>query len=475
MKLLLINPLNQYRKGFSLSWTNVYPPIALGILASLTPKYWDIDIIDENFEKFENLDEKRKEADLVGITSFSPNAPRAYEIASFFRKRNIPVVYGGNHATMMAEEAANYVDVVFKGEAETKWHEVIEDFENNRLKPLYDGGQPDLKEMPPARHDLFHKNYLFSSIQTTRGCPFKCDFCSVHVFNGTHHRLRPVKDILDELEAIPSKLVFIVDDNFYGSSRASREHGYQIMEGMLERGIKKDWYAQTSMNVADDEKFLKLAAKSGCRELFIGVETDDPEQLESTNKLFNARVTPEKFREKFRKIQKHGIAVLGAFIFGLDGDTEEKLYRRAEFIEKSGVDTIQTSLLMTPPGTELFERMKKSGRMLRTNFPKDWERYHSVEVILQPETMSPEELQHHMYIIWHKLYNKTANRKRFLKTLWRTKSFKAALWAYIGNTHYRSMVFENGGYNPDKHPDKQERIFLEPVTHKKMKPPDDIY
>ncbi|MCF8230755.1 MAG: B12-binding domain-containing radical SAM protein [Bacteroidales bacterium] len=475
MKLLLINPLNQYRKGFSLSWTNVYPPIALGILASLTPKHWDIEIIDENFDKFENLDEKRKEADLVGITSFSPNAPRAYEIASYFRERNIPVVYGGNHATMMAQEAADYVDVVFKGEAETKWHEVIEDFENNRLKPLYDGGQPNLKEMPPARHDLFHNNYIFSSIQTTRGCPFKCDFCSVHVFNGTRHRLRPANDILDELESISHKLVFIVDDNFYGYSTASKNHAYEIMEGMLERGIKKDWYAQTSMNVADDEKFLKLAAKSGCKELFIGVETDDPEQLKSTNKRYNAKVAPENFRKKFKKIQKHGIAVLGAFIFGLDGDTKEALYRRAKFIEKVGVDTIQTSLLMTPPGTDLFDRMKKAGRMLRTNFPKDWERYHSAEVILQPENMSPEELQHHMYIIWHKLYNKAAIRKRFLKTLWRTKSFKAALWAYIGNTHYRSMVFENGGYNPDKHPDKQERIFLEPVTHKKMERPDNIY
>jgi len=144
MKLLLINPLNQYRKGFSLSWTNVYPPISLGILASLTPKNWEIEIIDENFDTFENLPENKKQADLVGITSFSPNAPRAYEIASYFRKQNIPVVYGGNHATMMAEEAAAFVDVVFKGEAETKWHEVIKDFENGELKPVYDGGQSRL-------------------------------------------------------------------------------------------------------------------------------------------------------------------------------------------------------------------------------------------------------------------------------------------------------------------------------------------
>lgn len=473
MKLLLINPQNQYRTGFSLSVTSRYPPISLGILASLTPEHWDVEILDENFEKFEDVQEK--DADLVGLTSFSPNAPRAYEIASYYREKGIPVIFGGNHASMVPEEAAKYVDVVFKGEAETKWKDVIRDFENGNLQPFYEGGRPDLKEMPHAKHDLFHKDYIFSSIQTTRGCPFKCDFCSVHTFNGTRHRLRPVDDILDELEAMPNDLLFIVDDNFYGYSTASRNHSYEIMEGMIARGIKKQWFTQVSMNVADDNKFLKLAAKSGCRELFIGVETDDPEQLKSTNKLLNAKVTPQKFRKKFRNIQKHGIAVLGAFIFGLDGDTKEKLYRRAKFIEKSGVDSIQTALLMTPPGTELFERMKKSGRMLRTNFPYDWQRYHSAEVVLEPETMSPQELQHHMYVIWHQLYNKFSMRKRFLRTLWLTKNFRSSMWAYAGNWHYRRIVFENGGYDPDKHPDKQERIFREPGTHKKIEPPSDIF
>lgn len=473
MKLLLINPQNQYRIGFSLSVTSRYPPLSLGILGALTPDHWDVRILDENFEKFEDVEDKS--ADLVGITSFSPNAPRAYEIAAYFRERNIPVVYGGNHASMVAEEAAKYVDVVFKGEAEDKWAELLQDFENGNLKPVYEGGRPDLKNVPAARQDLYHEKYLFSSIQTTRGCPFKCDFCSVHTFNGTRHRLRPVNDILDELEQIESEFIFIIDDNFYGYSTASKNHAYEIMEGMIERGIKKNWFTQVSLNVADDNKFLKLASKSGCKELFIGVESDDMEQLKNNNKLLNAKVTPEKFRKKFRNIQKHGIAVLGAFIFGLDGDTVESIYRRAKFIEKSGVDSIQTALLMTPPGTELFERMKREKRMLRNNFPEDWKRYHSAEVVLQPETMSPEEMQHHMYVIWHKLYSKRAMRWRFVKTLWRTKNYQSALWAYVGNWHYRRIVFENGGYNPDKHPDKQERVFRAPGTHKKIERPDNIF
>lgn len=473
MKLLLINPQNQYRIGFSLSVTSRYPPLSLGILGALTPDHWDVRILDENFEKFEEVEDKS--ADLVGITSFSPNAPRAYEIAAYFRERNIPVVYGGNHASMVPEEAAQYVDVVFKGEAEDKWIELLQDFENGNLKPTYEGGRPDLKNVPAARQELYHENYLFSTIQTTRGCPFKCDFCSVHTFNGTRHRLRPVDDILDELEQIKSEFMFIIDDNFYGYSTASKEHSYQIMEGMIERGIKKKWFTQVSLNVADDKKFLRLAAKSGCKELFIGVESDDLEQLKSNNKLLNAKVTPEKFKKKFRNIQKHGIAVLGAFIFGLDGDTKESIYRRAKFILNSGVDSIQTALLMTPPGTELYERMKREKRMLHTNFPDDWKRYHSAEVVLQPETMSPEELQHHMYVIWHKLYNKKAMRWRFLKTLWHTRNYESAMWAYVGNWHYRRIVFENGGYNPDKHPDRQERIFRAPGTHKMIERPADIF
>lgn len=463
-RLLLINPQNQYRTGFALTVTSRYPPISLGIIASLTPDHWDIQILDENFERFEEAEDN--DPDLVGITSFSPNVYRAYQIAAHYRNKGIPVVLGGNHASMLPEETAQYVDVVFKGEAETEWKNLIKDFENNQLKSIYEGGRPSLDKMPPARHDLFHKDYLFSSMQTTRGCPFKCEFCSVHAFNGPKHRLRPVEDILDELEQIPNDFVFIVDDNFFGYSKASKEHSYQLLEGMVERGIKKQWFTQTSINIADDSKFLKLAAKAGCREVFIGVESDDLEQLKSANKVLNARITPAGFKKKFRKIQKAGISVLGAFIFGMDGDTIESIHRRARFIKKSGVDSIQTTLLMPPPGTKLYDRMIEENRRLYTNFPQDWEKYHSAEVVLQPDQMTAEELQHHMYIIWHKLYNKTAMRKRFLKTLWHTKNFKAALWAYVGNWHYRRIVFEMGGYDPDKHPDKQKRVFREPGTHK---------
>jgi len=464
MKLLLINPQNKHRRGFSLSVTSRYPPLSLGIIAALTPEHWDVELLDENFDQFEGA--KDKNADLVGITAFTSNVYRAYEIANYYVKQGVPVVLGGIHATMMPEEAARHVDTVFKGEAEDMWPQVIKDFENGDLKSIYEGGQPSLDNLPVARHDLFHPDYIFSSIQTTRGCPYKCDFCSVHAFNGTKHRLRPINNILDKIEQLDEdKLLGIIDDNFYGYSTKSKNHTYELLEGMIARGIKKDWFIQASFNIADDPKFLKLAAQAGCREVLIGVESDNPDQLKQANKALNARIKPEKFKKKFKRIQKHGIAVLGAFIFGLDGDTQADLFRRLRFIQKSGVDIVQATVLTPYPGTALYDRMKAANRILRNNFPEDWQHYHAEETVYYPDKMSPETLEHTMYIIWHKLYNKTTMRMRFIKSLMRLKKYTPAFWSYYGNWQYRRIVFEKGGYNPDIHPDKQKRIIHKP-NHK---------
>ncbi|MCF8230754.1 MAG: B12-binding domain-containing radical SAM protein [Bacteroidales bacterium] len=453
-KLLLINPQNQHRKGFTLSITSVYPPLSLGIIAALTPENWNIEILDENFDRFENKEDKY--ADLVGITAFTSNAYRAYEIAAYYLKKSIPVVLGGIHATMRAEEAARYVTTVFKGEAESKWPQVIDDFEKGVLKSEYNGGRPSMDLVPIARHDLFHPNYIFNSIQTTRGCPYKCDFCSVHQFNGTRHRLRPVNDILDEIEQLPDKLLGFIDDNFFGHSKKSKEHSYEILKGMIDRGIKKEWFIQSSINIADDPEFLNLASKAGCREVLIGVESENIHQLKQSNKILNAKISPALFKTKFKKIRKKGIAVLGAFIFGMDGDTEADLFHRLKFIKRSGVDVIQATILTPYPGTELFERMQAENRLYKNNFPEDWQHYHAEEVVIKPDQMAPEELERIMYEIWQNVYNKRFMRMRFLKSLLVLKNVKSAYWAYAGNWNYRRIVFEKSGYDPDKHPDKQK-------------------
>ncbi|MGM0498252.1 MAG: B12-binding domain-containing radical SAM protein, partial [Bacteroidota bacterium] len=223
----------------------------------------------------------------------------------------------------------------------------------------------------------------------------------------------------------------------------------------IARGIKKDWFIQASFNIADDLKFLKLAAKAGCREVLIGVETENLEQLQKSHKVLNAKITPELFRKKFKNIQKQGIAVLGAFIFGIDGDTIEDIKKRTKFIRKSGVDAIQATILTPTPGTELFFRLEKESRIIKKDYPEDWQHYHAEEVVIDPDKMTPEELEQIMYEVWHTFYNKWSMRKRFLRSLLVTKNFKSAYWAYAGNWHYRRIVFEKSGYDPDKHPAKQ--------------------
>jgi len=451
-KLLLINPQSKYKKGFSLTRSSKYIPLGLGIIAALTPKNWEIELIDELFEPFTYRD-----ADIVAFTSFTANVNRAYELAALYRKNNITTVMGGIHATMQPEEAMRYMDIIVTGEAEYAWPQLIKDFENGTTKNIYKGEHVDLKDVPIARHDLWHKDHIFGSIQTSRGCPMSCDFCSVHKFNGNKHRLRPVENVLDEMEKMPEKQIFILDDNFYGHSQKSREHAYAILEGMISRGIKKQWFTQTSLNVGDDKKFLKLAAKSGCRTLLVGIEAEELDQLNSINKKLNIKIGTDHFKQQIKSIQKAGIAVLGTFIFGLDIDTPEHFNKRADFINKIGVDSIQTSLLTPLPGTTLFERAMEENKIIKNNYPEDWKHYNFTESALLHPTMTTDEIHYHMAKAWQKLYNKTNLRKHFLKTWLHTKSFTTAYWSYVGNWQYRRIVFEDIGYSPDIPIDKQKK------------------
>lgn len=196
-RLILINPANTYRKGYLLRRESKQVPLGLGIIAALTPADWKVKILDENFREFQF-----READLVGITAVTASVNRAYEIAAVYREKGIPVVIGGIHASALPDEALQYADAVVIGEAEGSWNNLIRDFESGNLQKIYRSDLTDLKNLPPARHDLFHPAYLFASIQTSRGCPMNCDFCSVPSFNGHKYRLRDVNAVLDEIGSV---------------------------------------------------------------------------------------------------------------------------------------------------------------------------------------------------------------------------------------------------------------------------------
>ncbi len=436
-KLLLINPANQLRKGLRMRNLSTYPPLNLAIIAGLTPDTWEVKILDENFDLF-----RYEEADLVGFTSFTSTCSRAYELAAVFREKGIKTVMGGIHASMLPDEALQYMDSVVVGEAESIWHNVIQDLENGTLKKTYTGELVELGGKPMPRHDLLNKEYSFSAIQTTRGCPMQCDFCSVSTFNGCQYRLRPIHEVLDELEHMPTKLVFFCDDNIIGYGKIGQQRAIELFKGIVERGIKMEWAGQVSLNFADNEEVLKWAALSGCRIVLIGIESEKTEQLKEAGKKLNLHMGIDAYAKVFKKIHKYGINVLGAFIFGLDSDNKQSLYDRAEYILNSSVDAWQTTILTPLPGTGHYKRLKAENRIVYTDYPTDWNRYDFSEPVIVPKNMSTEELDQTMKDIWLKLYNRKTVRKQFRRSLWNMKSLKKAMWGYVSNYNYYCLTFE---------------------------------
>ncbi|MDP1621749.1 MAG: radical SAM protein [Bacteroidales bacterium] len=432
----MINPANKSGSGFIVNRDTRYQPLSLGIIAALTPPDWKVKIIDENFRNF-----RYYEADLVGFTAFSSTVSRAYELAQLYRDKGIPTVIGGIHASMCPDEAAEYVDSVVIGEAETIWPKVISDFETNSLQRVYKGPLSDLIASPKPRRDLFHPGYIFASVQTTRGCPMNCDFCSVTTFNGSQYRYRPIDEVIAEMKEIPQKNIFILDDNIVGNTSKAQNRAIELFKAMISGGINKDWIGQASLNVADNEDVLKYAAESGCRMLFIGIESEREDQLQGANKRLNVKMGVNSYDDVFRKMHKYGIAVIAGFIFGWENDTIERIDHRVKFTRACLADSIQATLLTPLPGTGLFERMKREGRLVLNNFPEDWQHYGYESLVFNPTTMDRKEMQDYIFKVFDKVYEPAFLKRRMLKTWWRTGSFITAYWSYMSNWNYRSMAF----------------------------------
>ena len=453
-KLLLINPIPSHTRQAEHSIRTLSPPLSLGIIAALTPSDWDIEILDENFDEF-----TFKEADLVGLTSLTYNVNRAYEIAAVYREKGIPTVIGGIHVSMVPGEADEYADVVVSGEAEGVWARVIEDYNAGKLKKRYHGEWLPAENIPFPRRDLFHESYLYASIQTTRGCPMNCDFCTTHTFNGQKYRQRPIKDVLDELESIPNEHINFIDDNLIGYSKQATERAIELFKGIVERGIKINWYSQASLNFADNEEVLEWAAKSGCSMILIGIESEKEKQLQEVSKNLNLKMGVNTYKEVFDRIHKHGIAILGTLIYGYDNDTIEDFYERTQFAIESGIDGMQASILTPGPGTGLYNRFKRDGRLFRTNYPEDWDHYHFNELVFYPKNMSPEEFTEAMLDNWGIMYDNKLLMKKMLRTLKDTGNTNAAVSAYLSNVQRHNVSF--GNLKPPIDPN----IFLDSIQN----------
>jgi len=377
MLLYLINPINplvniaQVKKN---RWGKyrVWKPLSLLVLAGLTPGDWDIKVIDEHLGVPDYS--AMPPPDLVGITAFTSQANRAYKVAAEFRSRGVPVVMGGIHATMRSSEASEWVDAVVEGEAESVWAQVLEDAKNHKLKRNYSGDRLEMDNVPLARHDLLQNGYKFGSIQVTRGCPLNCSFCSVTAFNGRQFRHRPIEDVVQELKLIKEKLVLIVDDNLTGTCKDHMARAKKLFRAIIREKIRKKWCTQVTINMADDEELLKLAAKAGCFGVFIGFESSTVEGLEEVGKKFNIQ-KKRNFKASVRRIQRHGIMVHGSFILGLDVDKQGVGKQIADTATQYGLDGINVLLLTPLPGTRLWKKMEKEGHIVSDTFPEDWKHY----------------------------------------------------------------------------------------------------
>ncbi len=441
-KLLLINPVSRSAQGLACDPSSSFMPLGLGIIAALTPEHWEIAFIDESFEEF-----AFRPADLVGITAFTANAPRAYEIAAVFRAQGIYTVMGGIHASMVPAEAAQYFDTVITGEAEVVWPLFLSDFNDGNPATLYEGGVVPVEKIPHPRRDIFRYPYVNDLIQTSRGCPMGCDFCSVTLMCGKKYRERDVEDVLDELEETTRPLLFIVDDHLVNNTRYARERALKLFKGMVGRGIKKLWLGQASINFADDDEVLYWAAKSGCTLILLGIEGETTQALRDVNKRLNLKRGVDSYREAFRKIHRHGIAILGAMIFGMESDGRQELLNRRDFILRSGIDAIQASIMTPLPGTGLFERMTAQNRIVLNNFPDDWQHYHFMQATMGTAKLSRDELQAIMDEVWLSMYNKENLRRMLFRTLHRTRNLKAAYWVYGANHNYGRMTLQQKIHN----------------------------
>jgi len=406
-KVLLIFPRE---KGIKFSNDTLYPFPILGLtlLAALFPKTYEVKIINEAIETVDfNI-----HVDLVGITGLTCVIKRAYAVADQFRERGVKVILGGVHPSLLAEEAKEHADSVFIGEAEGILQALLKDFEAGELKPFYKNQEwSDLREMPIPRRDLLGNHYrsFFKAIETTRGCPNRCEFCSVPTINGKCYRTRPLEDVDHELSQIVDKkgeYLFLVDDNV----TAREDYALGLFEIFKRHRVR--WMGFGTVQMARHENLLKKARESGCISLFIGFESLLQENLDGVSKRF---VNAKELSNWIRTIQQHQIGIHGSFIFGFDGDDTTIFKRTVDFVQKNNIELPTFSILTPFPGTPLQKRMAEEERI----FDHDWSHYDMSHVVFKPKRMTAQELQEGY--LWAQKYI-CAPRSILKRLLWGPKS-----------------------------------------------------
>jgi radical SAM superfamily enzyme YgiQ (UPF0313 family) len=375
MKILLISPIRDQHQ-----YTNrgiLIPQLALFILQGLTPKRHKVKIVEEEYMVL-NPDE---ECDVVGISCMTSNANRGYRIADMFLSKGKTVILGGIHPSLMPEEALSHASAVVIGEAEGVWEQILEDIENNALRRKYHVPEPDLDRYVPKDFSSLPAKRFYNLIplQTSRGCPYDCDFCCVSNIFGKKIKHIPVKNVLRDIEESGARNFIFLDDNIVGNQKYAME----LFQALIPLKIR--WVGQSSISFANDASLMKLARDSGCRGLFIGMESVVQDNYHKYKKLKSLEDT----RQGLQKILRMGIVIQASVIFGLEEDTPETFRQTVRFLIRNRLSIASINVLTPYPGTRVYERLKKEGRLLHEN----WEFYDHHTVVFQPRNMSPLELQ----------------------------------------------------------------------------------
>ena len=408
-----------------------FPQLTMPLLAAWTPPNWEVSHTDEivNRVDFDKL------VDLVGITANTPAAPHAYALAKEFRRRGVAVVIGGPHAILLPDEVAQHADAVVVGEGELVWPQLLEDFERGELKRVYKSGLlPDLRKMPAPRWDLIEGRAYGKGVTiASRGCPFACDYCTIPQMYQRRMRYRPVGEVVNEIRKMPGRALIFWDDNI-GANRSWTKELFAAITP-----LKRWWTSQCTADVAFDDEFMSLAAQSGCKALFLGLETISQASLNVANKRHNRAA---EYREVIRRFHDHGIAVQAGVVFGFDHDDRTIFRSTVEFYRSAGLDSATVSVLIPFPNTPLFQRLDAEGRILI----RDWSKYNGKkDVVFQPALMSPRELLMGMEWAARQFYSLASIFERMARS-------RTGLWWNIARNlgyHLALRNFGPVGFNPE--------------------------
>ena len=378
MKILLISPIKNGFPDATPGWLRI-PQLPLSILAALTPPEHDVTMVEEE----DGLVQTGENWDVVGITAMTATAPRAYDLASIFRRNGAKVILGGIHPSVMPGEAAQFADAVVVGEAEGLWGQVLHDVRHNQLKQFYYNSQPDISRSPlpvrAKRRSILGFPPYVMPIMFSRGCPNDCEFCCVHTVYGRKQRFIPVENIIKDIENNSASRLMFLDDNIGGR----RLYAMRLFKELAP--LKVGWLGQASARFILDDELFGAAVRSGLKGLFIGVETIEPEASKKMRKSLSSIGLYEK---AIKRCRAAGVTFHASLIFGLDEQTPRVFEHTLDFLWRNSVPSVSANILTPYPGTRLFDRLMREERILHTN----WSYYDHTMVSFQPRSMTPEEL-----------------------------------------------------------------------------------